>query len=77
MKIELYNVGDEEGKKIRDFLVSNNLPFKEITMNNPNDKKSLLKITKSHSINITYGYLEWDLNQLLEHIKKYDPKMGI
>jgi len=77
MKIELYNVGDEEGKKIRDFLVSNNLPFKEITMNNPNDKKSLLKITKSHSINIIYGYLEWDLNQLLEHIKKYDPKMGI
>lgn len=87
MRIELYNTEDEEGIKIKEFLVDNNIPFNEIITNNINllnevhqarlnFKKSILKITKSHSINIINGYLKWDLCRLLEHIKKYHPNIN-
>jgi len=87
MKLELYNVGDNEGELIKKFLINNNLPFKEVLTNDINllnkvrqaklnIKKSILKITYSHCIHIT-GYNEWDLSQLLEHIKKYKPKINL
>ena len=86
MKIELYMVPeDEKGRLIKEFLIKNNLPFKEIITDDINllnkarqarlnIKKSLLKVTYSHSIHII-GYNEFDLNQLLEHIEKYKPKI--
>ena len=87
MKIELCSVGDKDGEKIREFLVNNNLPFREIVTSdsNPQDtveqtridaKKSLLKIIHSHSIHIIDGFNEFALNQLLEHIQKYKPKIA-
>jgi hypothetical protein len=88
MKIELYNIGDGPGQLIKNFLENNNIPFKEIITNDINilnkvcqgsfsGKASLLKITKSHSISIIHGFLEWELKHLLEHIKKYNPKFEI
>ncbi len=90
MKIELYLVPDDiEGKLIKEFLVKHKLSFKEIITNNINvlrkvtqnkylrRKISLLKITYSSSIHIITGFIKHDLNQLLEHIKKYKPKITI
>ncbi len=86
MKIEFYNVGDEEGKKIKEFLTKNNLPFNEIITDDVNlldkvrqarisTKVSLLRIFYSSSIHIIGGYNELALNQLIEHIEKYKLKM--
>lgn len=72
MKIELfYAVTDEDGKKIKEFLIKNNLPFKEYSVMN---KISSLKITYSHAIHIIDGFNELALKQLLEHIEKYSQR---
>ncbi len=87
MKIELFRVpNDVEGEKLKEFLLKNNLPFKEIATDNImvlnkvvqyslNRKISLLKITYSSAINVIHGFNELALNQLIEHIKKYNPKI--
>ena len=73
MRIELFCVdGEEDGKKIKEFLMYNNLPFKEYKTTN----KSSLKITYSHAIHIIDGFNELALNQLLGHITKYKPKIN-
>ncbi len=88
MKIELYNVNDEDGRKIKEFLIKNNLLFKEILTEDIallnqvrqakiNTKISLLKMTYSSSIHIISGFNEFALSQLLEHIKKYNPKIKV
>ncbi len=86
MKIELYSVpGDEEAKRIKDFLVKHNLPFKETTTEDVavfnkihqmqlNTKTALLKVVYSSAISVITGFNELALNQLIEHIKKYNPK---
>ena len=38
--------------------------------------KSMLKIVKSHSISFIIGFQEHSLNQLIEHIEKYKPKIN-
>ena len=57
----------------------NNLKFEEKSINEfryPNLKKySILEVKHSHSIRICNGCQEQFLNQLLEHIKKYNPKI--
>ncbi len=85
MKIELYSVPrDEEAKRIKDFLVKHNLPFKEIITEDVaifnkirqmplNTKTALLKVVYSSAIGVITGFNELALNQLIEHIKKYDP----
>jgi len=87
MKIELYLVpNDNEGINLKEFLIKNNIKFHEIITDNLEllsnitqsriiRKVSLLKITFSSSIHIITGYQEHSLNQLLEHIKKYNPKI--
>jgi len=87
MKIELYTVpGCIQADRIRSFLQKNNLPFNEIVVDNEQkysefrklawryDRVSALKITYAHHIQVMYGFDEWGLMQLLEHIKKYNPK---
>ena len=86
MKIELYLVPeDEEGLKIKEFLIRNNLPFKEVITEDisvlnkvrqlpPNwnsNRNSLLRIFYSSSIHVIDGYQEHALDQIIEHIKKY------
>ncbi|PIO07557.1 hypothetical protein COU59_03310 [Candidatus Pacearchaeota archaeon CG10_big_fil_rev_8_21_14_0_10_34_12] len=87
MKIALYSIPNcihAEAFKI--FLKKNNLPHKEIKINNENihelrklsfqDKISILKVTKSHGITIFTGFNEYSLNlNIIEHIKKYNPKI--
>ena len=46
-----------------------------IAQMNLQEKVSLLKIIKNHSINVHIGFSEHSLNQLLEHIKRYNPKI--
>ncbi len=89
MRIELYYVdGDTEGRLIEDFLKNNEIAFNKIITSDINllqkicqlklkDKVSLLKITRSHSINVIIGFNEFELNSLLEHIRKYNPKVEI
>jgi hypothetical protein len=72
MKLELYDSDDLDGKEIREFLDKNNLFYHK---NQTKDRKSYLKITRSHSICIINGFNELMLNQLLEDIKKYKPKI--
>ena len=86
MRIELYLVPEDiHGKAIKIFLEKNNLLYKEIITNdlsllnkiaqtNLTEKISLLKVTYSHSIHVHIGFNEHNLNQLLEHIKKYNIK---
>lgn len=73
MKIEFYLANDEDGKLIKEFLEQNNLPFK--TIKEEIKSWSSLKTTYSHSIHIIEGYNKLLLNQLIEHINKYKPKI--
>ncbi len=89
MKLMLYSFpNDAEAAKIRNFLKNNSLLFKEIVVDNKEkfietrkakqeslNKISFLKIVRSHSISIITGYQQFFLDQLLEHIKKYNPKI--
>ncbi|MBS3092171.1 hypothetical protein J4466_02010 [Candidatus Pacearchaeota archaeon] len=87
MKLELYSTPNcEEAEKFKEFLIKNNLPFREIITNTPiKDSKipknpffhekehTLLKITYSSSIHALKWYDEFQLNQsILEHIKIYN-----
>ena len=85
MRITIYNANDEDGVKIKKFLQENDILFREVNTNDLNllqkiahaplkNKTSLLEIRNGY-VKIITGYLEWDLNQLLEHIKKYNPKI--
>ena len=86
MKIELFTIpGCIHAEAIKIFLRKNNLPFKEIIVNNqhkeefkklnPIDNISTVKVTKSYSIGVCAGFNEFFLNQLVEHINKYKPKI--
>lgn len=87
MKIELYSVpNDENAKLIKIFLTENKLKFHETIINDIRllDKMvkvslsgriSLLRIKYSHAIHIIRGFDEHNLNQLLEHVKKYNPEI--
>ena len=77
---------DENAKLIKGFLIKNKLLFSEIETNDINVLKdvcqgfcfrleSLVRVKYSHNINIIRGFDEYNLNQLLEHIKKYNPKL--
>jgi len=80
MKLELYSLEDVHAQAIRLFLNKNNLLFKEIKLNSCDYKKmnmSYLKIIKNHSITIINGFNELMLNDLIEHVKKYSPKIEI
>ncbi len=80
MKLELYSIGDIHAQAIKLFLNKNNLPFRETQVNPGGYKKidvSYLKITKSHSITIINGFNELMLNDLIGHVKKYNPKIEI
>ena len=89
MRIELYLVPEDiHGKAIKTFLDKNNLPYKEIISNDLSllnkiaqtsltEKISLLKIIYNHGIHVHVGFNEHSLNQLVEHIKKYKPKIQI
>lgn len=88
MKLELYSIpNNSDSEKIKDFLVKNNIHFKEIIIDNEKSRIELkkltrqnniscLKITKSHGIEVIAGFLEFPLQQLIEHIKKYNPKIS-
>ena len=87
MKLELYSVpNDIHAEAIKLFLTKNNLKFHEmitkdlnllnsITQTRLKEKISLLRIKGNHNINVHIGFSEHNLNQLLEHIKKYNPKI--
>jgi len=87
MKIELYLVpNDKNAKLIKDFLIKNNLKFHEIITDDISllrkicqgdypKLESLIRVKHSHSIRIIKGYKEFPLNRLIEHIKKYNPKI--
>lgn len=80
MKIILYSLDDEHSIKFKEFLIKNKMPFGEIKLNNKILSCmgiSFLKIIYSHSIHELNGYDEKLMNQLLEHIKKYNPKIEI
>ncbi|MDP3026530.1 MAG: hypothetical protein Q8N63_02390 [Nanoarchaeota archaeon] len=79
MKIELYAINDIHAQAFRLFLNKNNLLFKEIRLDSNYTKTnvSYLKITKNHSITIINGFNEFMLNDLIEHIKKYNPKIEV
>lgn len=80
---------DEQGKKFKEFLIKNSLPFKEIVVDNEEtksefrklnwqDKASILKVTCSHSIHVYSFFDEDNLNlNILEHIKKYKPRIEV
>lgn len=78
----------EDSEKIKDFLTKNNLLFEEVVLNDlarmelaklspymNNLKESILKINFNQGIQIINGFNEFALNQLLEHIEKYKPKI--
>nr|AQS29699.1 hypothetical protein [uncultured archaeon] len=87
MKIELYSApNDIHAKAIKLFLSNNNIKFHEtatddirllenVTRRKLPDKISILKITKNHGIEVIEGFSEQFLNQLVEHIEKYNPKI--
>ena len=87
MNIELFLVpGDEQGNLIKSFLNKNSLKFDEIitedlellskvTQRRLTRAISMIRIKRSHSIQVMEGYNEFVLNQLLEHISKYKPKI--
>lgn len=87
MKIILYSLKDIHAEAIKLFLTKNSLGFKEITKNDKDfneirkltfvDDTSILKVVRNHSISIMHGFNELFLNQLLEDIKKYKPKIEI
>ncbi len=85
MKIELYSIpGDKEGDLIKAFLMKNNLKFHEIVTKDINllskicqapisNKISIARIRNPHNIHIIRGFNELAFNQLIKHIKKYNP----
>jgi hypothetical protein len=79
MKIELYLVpNDENGRLMKEFLIKNNITFHEIICNgiSSSNKISKIKIIRNHAIIVCDGFNELFLNQeLIEHIKKYKPKI--
>ena len=90
MQITLYSLKDIDAEKIKEFLQKNRLLFRELTIedkefNEGLDKLkrmtyipriSFLKIIKSSSISLIIGYNKFELNQLIEHINKYRPKLN-
>jgi arsenate reductase-like glutaredoxin family protein len=90
MKIELYSIPNcKHSSNIENFLHNNNIKFKKIIVNNEQLKKelkkisfqeqiSIIKITRNHSINVINGFNESMMNmEIIEHIKKYKPKIEI
>lgn len=86
MKIILYSIGDSHGKRIKDFLNKHNLNFKEIPVKDKSRldkiartnlprKISILKVKKSHGIHVHLGFIKHQLNNLIKHIEKYNPKL--
>lgn len=87
MILELYSVpGDENGRMIKRFLEKNNLLFKEIVTNdirmlrrvaqeNLQERISLLKVRYRHAIQVMVGFNQHMLNQLIEHIERYKPRI--
>lgn len=89
MRITFYTIPyDEHGIKIKAFLNSNNIQFEEKIINDEAKQElrkiskymdynsSFLKIVKSHSISLILGFDEHSLNQLVEHIQKYNIKFN-
>lgn len=81
MKLILYSAQDEHAKAFKLFLESNKIIFREIptpiAKNSQCKQISSLKIIRNHSICIIDGFNELMLNQLLEDIKKYKPRIEI
>jgi len=88
MKLILYSLPNcKEVLKIKNFLQRNNIKFNEIILDSEEKKAELkkltmqnkvsaLKIVYNHSIHVISGFNEAYLNlNLLEHIKKYNPKI--
>ena len=87
MRIELYYTNDEQGKRFKDFLIKNNLQFKEMLVNNEEikreirklslqDKASILKVVLNQGIHVYSFFDEENLNlNLIGHIKKYKPRI--
>jgi len=76
MRIELYAIPNcIHGEAIKIFLNKNNLPFKEIKIDNSYKEVSFLKITYNHSIHLINGFNEFLLKQMIEHIEKYKCKI--
>ncbi len=88
MRIELYSMpNDKEGGLIKEFLIKNNINFKEIICNNICEIEraakvrlfnnvSILKITRNHAVIVCEGFNELFLEQeIIEHIKKYKCKL--
>ena len=86
MKIKLYTIpGCGEADKIRGFLHQNILPFEELVVDSKQAweefrkicyglKVSTLKVTYSSSIGVMHGFNDVFMQQLAEHVKKYNPK---
>jgi arsenate reductase-like glutaredoxin family protein len=90
MKIELYSVPNcEHSLNIEEFLQKNNIKFKKTIVDNEQTKRelkklsfqeqiSIIKITRNHSINVINGFNEHMMDmEIIEHIKKYKPKIEI
>ena len=91
MRITLYSIPNcVHAKAFRIFLERNKLPYTEIPINEKNigelkklvfwDKidVSVLKIMKNHGPETYRGFDEQQLNlNIVEHIKKYGPKVEI
>lgn len=75
MKIELSSFPNcIHAEAFRIFLAKNNIPFKEIE--GKENKVSFLKIIRNHGILVLNGFDEEWLNlNLVEHIKKYKPRL--
>lgn len=82
MKLTLYSLQDIHAEAIKVFLTKNNLQFEEVIVDNNGkiaelknvyqNRVSVLKITKSNSLSVINGFNEHALNQVLEHINKYN-----
>ena len=89
MKITLYSIPDcIYAKAIKIFLRKNKIKYEEIEINSEDinelkklsfqDKISALKVIKNHSIEVFTGFDEQQLNlNIIDHIKKYNPKIGM
>ena len=86
MIIELFSAPeDKNAELIKEFLNKNNLKFHEIITDDINLLSSvanspllkpitLIRVKFAHNIQVIDGYNEHFLNQLLEHINKYNSK---
>ncbi len=91
MKILLYSFPNcPHAEQFKVFLVANKLPFKEVIINSKEKRReiqnenrwsltdtSFLKIVYSHAIHLITGCQPLTIQQLLEHIRKYNPKIEI